>query len=265
MDALLGKAQVALTHEHLPEAIALYQQATNLQPASSEARHGSIQAQRRSGNPAAAEAGARDCLDRLPQDSECREQYASLRLDAGDYVQAAAHFQLLLRNGIASKQILDNLAFSLMRTGDNAQAVELFESSLKRYGEDGWIYTNLGYLYRSRGDLAAAGLNYRRALQLSPLDPEFNYNLGLVLYLSKDYSSALDRFLTAVRLRPGWGQAHFYLAMIYWNLGRYAMALSQAQLAQDAGMKEAAPIVRTLAESLSLTPPRLVVVRRLRR
>ncbi len=204
-------------------------------------------------------------IERLPDDAQCREQLASLRLDAGGYAGAASQFQNLLPNGIASKEIIDNLAFSLMNTGDHAEATELFESSLKRYGQDGWIYFNLGYMHRCRGDLRAAALDLQRAARLIPSDPEINYNLGVVLHLSKRYGPAVDSFQTAIPRKPGWGPAYFNLALAYWSLGQYAMALSQARLAQENGVQEAGSVVRMLSESLSLAAPRVVIVQRSRR
>lgn len=265
VDALIGKAQLSLSHDRIPEASALFRLAVDLKPAKSEAWQGLIQAQRRAGNTEAAEASCRACLEQLPQDPQCREQLASLRLDAGDYKESAAQFQHLLRSGIASKEIIDSLAFSLMRVGDHPQAIGLFESSLKRYGKDAWVYANLGYLYRCGGDLASAALNYRRARQLAPADPEICHSLGLVLHLSRDYLSAIEPFQAAIHKKPGWGLAHLNLAMTYWNLGQYAMALSHARLAQENGVQEAGPVVRALAESLSIAAPRMVTVQRPRR
>jgi len=39
-------------------------------------------------------------------------------MEASDYRESAAQFQFILRNGTASKSVLDGLAYSFMKLGD---------------------------------------------------------------------------------------------------------------------------------------------------
>jgi tetratricopeptide (TPR) repeat protein len=251
--ALLGEAQSAATRGDFTRAIRSFTRAVELNPDGAEGWQGLIHAYRKSGNPDRAELACRDCLVRNPGNRECREQLASLRMDASDYQESAREFQTLLRNGTATKTVLDGLGFSLLRNGEHLQSIELFKRSLARYGTDAWIHSNLGYLYRIRGQLEAAVLHYRRACEIAPGDAEKNHDLGFALYLARDYTSALQPLQTAVRLKPDWGQAHHNLAMTLWNLRQYGPALTHARSAELLGVAGAGAIVRALSANLSVT------------
>jgi len=236
-------------------AIRSFTQAVELNPDGGEGRLGLINAYRKSGDSVGAELACRNCLDRNPGNQECREQLALLRMNTSDYSESAREFQILLRNGRATKTVLDGLGFSLLRTGDNVQPIDLFKRSLATYGPDAWIHSNLGYLYRLRGQLDTAVLHYRRAWEMIPGDAEKNHDLGYALYLVRDYTSAVPRLETAVRLRPDWGQAHHNLAMTLWNLRQYGPALTHARSAQSLGVAGAGAVVRALTANLTLTAP----------
>lgn len=77
-----------------------------------------IEAYGKAGDAKSAEASCRECLAIGPKDSDCREHLAALRMEASDYRESAAQFQFILRNGTASKSVLDGLAYSFMKLGD---------------------------------------------------------------------------------------------------------------------------------------------------
>jgi tetratricopeptide (TPR) repeat protein len=137
--------------------------------------------------------------------------------------------------------------------------------SLKRYGPDARVYANLGFLHRCVGNITAAVADYRRARDRAPADAERNGDLGFVLYLARDFSGAVAPLQTALRLKPDWGMGHFHLAMVYWNLGQYRLALSCARIAQEHGIQEAKPVVQSLAKSAGPGIPHRISVRRIRR
>jgi tetratricopeptide (TPR) repeat protein len=255
-DALLGRANYLLQRGDTKRALEDFATITRLSPQDTAAWHGLIEGHRRSGNAAAAFSACVACLDRNPEDAQCREQLASLDLGFSRYGDAAAQFQFLLRKGTSSKSILDGLAFSLLNQGNYSGAFRVFESSLRRFGPDAWVESNLGYLSRCLGDLAAAAQHYRRACELVPSDPEKRYDLALVLYLKGDFASAANSLETALRLKPGWGAAHYNLAMAYWNLRQYAPALAHARLAQQNGVSEARSVVETLSARVANGMPK---------
>jgi Flp pilus assembly protein TadD len=263
-DALLGRANYLLERGDTKRALGDFATITRLSPGDTAAWHGLIEGHRRSGNAATALSACVACLDRNPEDAQCREQLASLNLGLSHFGEAAAQFQILLRNGTSTKSILDGLAFSLLNQGNYAGAFRAFESSLRRFGPDAWVESNLGYLCRCLGDLAAAALHYRRACALAPSDPERHYDLALVLYLKGDFASAANSLEAGLRLKPEWGAAHYNLAMAYWNLRRYAPALAHARLAQQNGVSEARSMVETLSAQISNGMPKSASVYRLK-
>jgi tetratricopeptide (TPR) repeat protein len=264
-DALLGKGRNLLAGGDAGGAAEAFGIVLESDPESLQAWYGTIQAYRQARNNAAAERACLSCLERNAADPYCREQLAFLRMEAADYRQSAMHLQVLLRGGIASKSILDGLAFSLLKTGDYLQATGLFESSVNRYGKDEWIYSNLGYLYRCRSDLTSSIAAYRKARDMAPESPERNHDLGYVLYLARQYEGAVRPFQTALRFRPDWGEAHYNLAMNYWQLGQFVLALTHARLAQEKGIEKAAPVARALTRYLGQGTPGAVPANRPRK
>ena len=261
-DALVGTAQQMLRKGDAGAAAAGLKRAVQNDPDRSDAWLLLIQSYRRAHDDRSAEIACRECIERSGPAPACREQLAVLRLDAADYRGSAEQFQNLLRSGIASKPILDGLAFSLMQLGDYAQSIGMFRSSLERFGPDAWVYSSLGYAHRMHGDLDSAIACYRKALELAPRDPEAGYNLGFALYLAGDFAPAVAPFLEALRARPDWGPAHYHLALTYWHLQQYGPALAQARMAQKNGVPQAAQAVAALSGAVALGAPRAIAVLR---
>jgi len=190
-------------------------------------------------------------------DPECREQLASLRMDAGDPREAARQLETLRAAGAVSKGVLDALGYAYLRMGEYGRALALFESSLARFGPDATLHANLGYCHRALGNLAAAVEHYSRARDLAPRDPDRAHDLAFALYLARDYARAVEPFQAALKLRPGWGLAHYNLALACWNLRQYGPALAHARAAVELGVRDAEPVVRALSSQLALgVPPR---------
>ncbi len=259
-DALVGTAQQMLRKGDAGAAAAGLKRAVENDPERSDAWLLLIQSYRRAHDDRSAEIACRKCIERSGPAPACREQLAVLRLDAADYRGSAELFQNLLRSGIASKPILDGLAFSLMQLGDYPQSITIFRSSLERFGPDAWVYSSLGYAHRMHGDLESAIACYRKALELTPKDPGVSYNLGFTLYLAGDCASAVAPFLAALRAKPDWGPAHYHLALAYWHLQQYGPALEQARMAQKHGVPQAAQAVATLSGALAIGAPRTIAV-----
>jgi tetratricopeptide (TPR) repeat protein len=247
VDALVGQAQSQLNQGQPREAIPSLLGAQRLSPGNTQIIKGLIQAYRQSGDNAAAESSCRACLQIDPADPVCREELAWLRMEAGDYRAAAEKYEKLVHEGFLSRSILTGLAFSLMRGGAYPQAIAYYEMLLKEYGPDAEVYTSLGYLHRCIGNISAAVTDYRRAHDLAPTDPRKSGDLGIALYLAKDFAAAAGPLQAALRVTPDWGMGHYHLAMVYWHLGQFRLALEHARKAQELDVREAAPIAQKLA------------------
>jgi tetratricopeptide (TPR) repeat protein len=252
VDALIGQAHSLLASEQTRDALASFNLARTIAPRNTEIWKGLIEAYGKSGDLKSAEASCRECLAISAKDLDCREQLAAFRMEDLDFKDAAGQYQIILRSGKSSKSILDGFAYSLMKIGDYDRAVEFSERSIRQYGPDARVYGVLGYLYRCRGDLTRAVSNYRLARDAEPLDPERSFDFGLALYLAGDFAGAAAPIQTAIRLKPDYGTAHYYLAIVYWNLRQYALALTHARRAQDLGVPAANAIIQSLTPNLSL-------------
>ncbi len=246
IDALAGRGRLMLDQGNAAEAISTYRLARKLSPSNIQILKGLMQAYQKAGDAASAESTCRACLKLDSNDLDCRQQLAWLRLDSLDYKEASAQYKFLLDHGRETKDVLDGLSFSQMRRGVYSQAIDLANISIRKFGPDARVYSNLGFLHRCVGDLAAAAADYKNAVNLTPESADANEDLGFTFYLKRDFAAAVGPLETAVRLKPGWGMAHFNLAMVYWNLNQYHLALSQARLAQQLGVRDAGRVVRTL-------------------
>jgi len=251
IDALTGQARSLLLAGNVKGALASLDMARSLDRKSTGILKEMLHVYRKAGGQKSAQAACLDCLAIDPGDLDCREQLAALKFEASDYEDAAKQFQVVLRSGTATKSVLDNLSFSLMKIGDYNRAIRVAEDSLRQFGPDDRVYAALGYLYRCRGDLKAAIRNYRQACDLAASNPDRNFDLGLALYLAKEYAAAISPFQSAIRLKPGMGTAHYYLAVTYWNLGQRVLALACARQAQELGVKAARTVVQSLSASLN--------------
>jgi tetratricopeptide (TPR) repeat protein len=264
-DALIGRAGHLLREGNRGAAAACLNRALERDPGRSDAWLLLIRAYREAHDDRSAETACRRCMEHSGSAAACREQLATLRMDASDYHESAQQFQSLLRSGIASKAILDGLAFSLTKLGDYPQSITIFRSSLERFGTDPWVYSSLGFAYRMQGDLNSAISCYRKAREMTPRDPDASYNLGYALHLAGDFAAAVEPLLASLRIKPDRGLAHYHLALTYWHLQQYGPALIQARMALENGVPQAAQAVAILSESLAPGAPRTIAVLRPKR
>jgi len=80
---------------------------------------------------------------------------------------------------------------ALYREGDFEQAAAVYESILKQGITSASIYYNLGNSYYRLGKVAPAILSFERALRLQPNDPDIKHNLSLVNLKTVDRIEAL--------------------------------------------------------------------------
>lgn len=90
----------------------------------------------------------------------------------------------------------------------------------------GWYLVSVG-----RCDEALSVL--RRARELEPLLLQGYANLGAVLYLAHDFTGALAEWHEALELDSNWYLAHYFLGLIYQQLGRDDEAVAELQHARQ--------------------------------
>jgi len=108
-------------------------------------------------------------------------------------------------------------------------------------------------LLGSQARFAEARAQAEQALQLDPASRVVNNMLGVVLLQSRDYQGAIDAFQKTLDLDGGFASAHELLACAYLGAGRRAEALAELGRATESGVKHAALRAWVLAEMGDLT------------
>jgi tetratricopeptide (TPR) repeat protein len=179
--------------------------------------------------------------------------YGSVFFQRGYMDQAAASFQIALRDDPSSAEALygigsvyleqqktdearesferalklrasypdtlanswNNLGLLAAREGRMGDAVGYFHEALKLSPDHLIALDNLGSAYRQQKRWDDARKTYERALQVNPNDAEANYGLGMVFAQNDDTVRAFDSLQKALKLRPVYPEALNNLGILY--------------------------------------------------
>jgi tetratricopeptide (TPR) repeat protein len=179
--------------------------------------------------------------------------YGSVFFQRGYFDQAAAAFQLALRDDPSSAEACyglgsaylnqkktsearesferatklrasypDTLAnawnnLGLLATQEHRteEAIRCFQQALHLNPDHGIALNNLGNAYRQEKNWDAARKTFERALEVSPNDPEANYGLGMVFAQADDSAHAYDYLQRALKYRPAYPEALNNLGILY--------------------------------------------------
>jgi tetratricopeptide (TPR) repeat protein len=245
------------------EAIASYEQAATLQPRGEAAWLGLIDAFGKAGHPDKAESACRSCLKWNPQSTDCQEQLARIRMEAGDFGEAIRLHEELREGRRGSKSVLDGLGYAYVQSSQWDKARTRLEESLRRFGPEAGTLRQLGFVERSLGKVDQAAKHYHQASELAPQDLDLRHDLAFTLYLQGDHLKAVGHLLSCLKARPNWGMAHYNLSLNYWHLRDYAAALRHARIAKDLGIIQAAGVEQALMPHLPMGKSRTAwIVRR---
>ena len=177
----------------------------------------------------------------------------SVFFQRGYYDQAAASFQLALRDDPSSAEAFyglgsaylnlqktaearksferavklpasypDTLAnawnnLGLLATRENRtdQAVRCFEEAVRLSPDHLIALNNLGNAYRLLKNWDAARKTFERALEINPTDPEANYGLGMVFAQVNKTEGAYEFLQRALKSRPAYPEALNNLGILY--------------------------------------------------
>ncbi len=190
--------------------------------------------------------------------------YGSIFFQRGYMDQAAASFQIALRDDPASAEALygigsvfleqqknvearnsferalklhasypdtmanswNNLGLLAARGGRRGEAIGYFQEALKLSPDHSIALDNLGSAYRQQKQWDDARKTYDRALQVNPNDAEANYGLGMVLAQNDETERAFDLLQNALKLRPGYPEALNNLGILYLRTQRRDQAVA---------------------------------------
>jgi len=179
--------------------------------------------------------------------------YGSVFFQRGYMDQAAASFQIALRDDPASAEALyglgsvylnqqkndeardsfehalklragypdtmanswNNLGLLSAREGRTAEAIGYFQAALKLSPDNLIALDNLGSAYRQQKRWDDARQTYERALTINSNEPDANYGLGMVFAQNDDTAQAFDSLQKALKLRPVYPEALNNLGILY--------------------------------------------------
>ena len=179
--------------------------------------------------------------------------WGSVYFQGGYMDQAAASFQIALRDDPASAEALYGIGSVYLNQQKNAEARESFERALKLRASypdtlaNSWnnlgllaaregridkavgyfqealklspdhliALDNLGSAYRQQKRWDDARKTYERALEVNPNEPDANYGLGMVYAQNDDTERAFESLQKALKLRPVYPEALNNLGILY--------------------------------------------------
>ncbi len=120
----------------------------------------------------------------------------------------------------------NNLGLLAARDGRTGEAVGYFQEALKGSPDHLIALDNLGSAYRQQKRWEDARKTYERALEVSSNDAEANYGLGMVFAQNDDTARAFDSLQRALKLRPVYPEALNNLGILYLRTQRRDQAVA---------------------------------------
>jgi tetratricopeptide (TPR) repeat protein len=165
-----------------------------------------------------------------PANAEALYGMGSVYLDQGKLAEAQDSFEraLNLKPGYPETlpNVWNNLGLVRTRNGRPAEAIPYFQKALQLSPDHLIALDNLGNAYRQLQQWSNARTTFERALQVSPEDPEANYSMGMVFAQMDDSAGAYDYLQRALKLRPGYPEALNNLGVLYLRTGRRDQAVA---------------------------------------
>lgn len=154
-----------------------------------------------------------------PNSAEALYGIGSIFLDQQKASQARDCFERALKLRASYPDTLancwNNLGLLAARAGDRTQAIGYFLEALKLSPDHQIALDNLGSAYRQEKRWDDALKTYEHALTLNPDDPEANYGLGMVFAQQDDTVRAFESLQKALQLRPVYPEALNNLGILY--------------------------------------------------
>ncbi|MGD0960812.1 MAG: tetratricopeptide repeat protein [Methylomonas sp.] len=144
----------------------------------------------------------------------------------GNYSEAMALYELLIKQFPQHYELLANYGTLLLRMGDYEASVRAYDQSLAINNAQAEIYSNRGVAlyYLKRHDAAVTSLE--RAISLKPDYAQAYSNRGLALQELELFDAAIGSFQQALLLNPAYPEAYSNQGNCLQSLGRYAEAVT---------------------------------------
>lgn len=170
---------------------------------------------------------------------------------AKNYQKAINEFEAALQEDPKSAMAVFNIGLCYERLGNQEKAIEYYQKNTELGKGEGLVH--IGLMKAAAGQEAEAESLYQQALSVEPLNGRAHLNLARIAKNRKDYKEAIDRVKSALTEDSANGDAYDLLAQIYYDLGRYELAL----LVCDAGIQDIDPNHSGLYNTLGLVQLKL--------
>jgi tetratricopeptide (TPR) repeat protein len=129
------------------------------------------------------------------------EIYTSANADfeAGRWAEAAAKYEMVLKEDGAHIPSRFNLAVCYTKLGDAGRAIEAYRTLLEQNESIYEAHVNLAILLEQNGKHEEAGEQYEKALNLRPDDAQAQINLGMFYIRGNDVDKAYPHLLAAAQ------------------------------------------------------------------
>lgn len=125
-----------------------------------------------------------------------------------------------------------NLANALLATGQLQEAKSAYAAAIARSAKDGDLYVGLGRTDATLGDLDSALRAWQQALQLKPDNPAAHTSLAIALSRLGRSNEALEHFQAAARLSQESFDANFNLGNALLQADRWTEAVAAYRIAE---------------------------------
>jgi len=238
-DTVAKRPELALAHHNLgrayfergdfPEAIAQYEEALRLNPASVYGRIDLGLNLEQIGRRPEALVQYEEAVRLQPGWAGVHASLAGGLSRAGRWPEAAAQYREALRLKADYPQAENGLGMALFRLGDTGGAIGHFQAALRMDPGYAEADNSLGTALASLNRLPEAVACFERALQLNPDYPEAHLNLGNAFYQANRLTDAIHEYEAALRLQAGSAEVHDHFGILLAGVGRRAEAEAQFQ------------------------------------
>jgi tetratricopeptide (TPR) repeat protein len=154
-----------------------------------------------------------------PDSAEAAYGIGSVLLNQGSNAEAKKYFERALKMRAAYPDTLanawNNLGLIAGREGDTGEAVAYFLEALRLSPDHRIALNNLGGAYRQQKKWELAKKTYERSLSLNSSDADATYGLGMIYAQLDDTTRAFDLLQQALKLRPDYPEALNNLGILY--------------------------------------------------
>jgi tetratricopeptide (TPR) repeat protein len=175
-------------------------------------------------------ADAEEAVRLAPTSVEAYMLRAAAKRDGGDARGAVEDLTTALKYGPQKSFIFQQRGISWMQAGNKEKAIADFTAAVGLNPRDVTSYRERGYLYGELRDYERSVADYARITEVQPTSKHFSDLSGARMY-TKDFRGALRDANRAVELDDGNGWGYAGRAMANQELGEYAKAIEDYEIA----------------------------------